>query len=176
MTALGAQRPLAWLRRMGLAVGLAIAGAWLAACAMPEKIAPGTPAAEVLQSLGAPTGRYPLPAGGERLQYSRQPSGQQVFNVDLDSQGKVTRVEQVLNEALFAQRIQPDQWTRDDVLREYGAPARTMGVHNFEGVIWVWRYADGPVWRLLYIDVDRGGVVRHYSVGDEPLPDPPDPR
>ena len=117
-----------------------------------------------------------MPAGGERLQYSRQPSGQQVFNVDLDSQGKVTRVEQVLNEALFAQRIQPDQWTRDDVLREYGAPARTMGVHNFDGVIWVWRYADGPVWRLLYIDVDRGGVVRHYSVGDEPLPDPPDPR
>ena len=47
MTALGAPRPLAWLRRMGLAVGLAIAGAWLAACAMPEKIAPGTPAAEL---------------------------------------------------------------------------------------------------------------------------------
>ena len=35
----------------------------------------------------------------------------------------------------------PAQW-RADVLREYGPPARTMGVHNFDGTIWIWRYAD----------------------------------
>ena len=176
MTAAGAPRRSAWARRVLRALGLVAASLWLAACAMPERIAPGTPAAQVLESLGRPSARYPLPDGGERLQYTRQPAGQQVYNVDLDGQGRVTRVEQALNEALFAQRIQPDKWTQGDVLREYGPPAQTMGVHNFKGAIWVWRYADGPVWRLLYIDIDPGGVVRHYSVGDESLPDPPDPR
>ena len=176
MMSAGVPRRPAWVRRVLLAASLAAAGVWLAACAMPERIAPGTPAAQVAESLGRPTGRYPLPDGGERWQYTRQPAGQQVYNVDLDSQGRVAKVEQALNEALFAQRIQPDRWTQSDVLREYGPPAQTMGVHNFDGVIWVWRYADGPVWRLLYIDIDPSGVVRHYSVGDESLPDPPDPR
>ena len=159
------------------ALVLVALGAWLSGCAMPEKLAAGTPAAEVLRTLGQPTGRYPLANGsGERWQYTRQPAGQQVFNVDLDGQGRVRQVEQALNETLFPQRIQPRRWTRDDVLREYGPAAKTMAVHNFDGVIWVWRYADGPVWRLLYIDIDRGGVVQGYSVGDEALPDPPDPR
>ena len=150
--------------------------ALLLGCAQPERMAPGTPAAEVLQSLGRPTARYPLPGGGERLQYSSQPAGQTVHNVDLDAAGRVVRVEQALSEALYGQRIRPNEWTRDDVLREYGPPARTMGVHNFDGTIWIWRYADGPTWRLLFIDIDRAGVVRGWSNGDEDLPDPPDVR
>lgn len=158
------------------ALVLAVAGAWLAGCAQPSRIAHGTPAAEVLQALGTPTGRYPLPGGGERLQYSSQPAGQTVHNVDLDAQGRVTGVEQALSEALYGQRIQPNVWTRADVLREYGPPARTMGVHNFDGTIWIWRYLDGTTWRLLFIDIDRGGLVRGWSNGDEDLPDPPDAR
>ena len=165
------------------------AGAWLAAtlatllvsgCAMfadPGRVAPGTPAADVAQQLGRPTASYPAAGGvGERLQYSHQPAGQRVYNIDLDVQGRVARVEQALSENLFAQRIRPDAWTRADVLREYGPPARTMGVHNFDGTIWIWRYADGPTWRLLFIDIDRAGVVRGWSNGDEDLPDPPDVR
>jgi hypothetical protein len=134
-------------------------------------MAPGTPAADVVSALGQPTGRYPLADGGQRLQYSNEPAGQTVYNVDLDAGGRVARVEQALREVLFGQRIRPDVWTRDDVLREYGRPARTMGVHNFKGVIWVWRYMDSQTYRLLFIDVDPGGVVRGWSVGDENLPD-----
>ena len=88
----------------------------------------------------------------------------------------MARVEQALNEALFGQRIQPNVWTRADVLREYGPPARTMRVHSFHGDVWVWRYLDGPTWRLLFIDIDPEGRVRGYSSGDENLPDPPEPR
>lgn len=152
----------------------------LGACALfvdPGRVAPGTPAADVVQQLGRPSGHYPaIDGAAERLQYSFQPAGQQVYNVDLDAAGRVARVEQALSEALFGQRIRTDAWTRDDVLREYGPPARTMGVHNFDGSIWVWRYIDGVTWRLLFIDIDRAGVVRGWSSGDEPLPDPPDPR
>ena len=75
--------------------------------------------------------------------------------------------------ALETVRVSPR--TRAEVLREYGRPARTMGVHSFDGDIWVWRYLDGPTWRLLFIDIDRAGVVRGWSNGDEDLPDPPDP-
>lgn len=160
---------------------LALASAaWLAGCALfadPERIAPGTPAAEVLAQLGRPSARYPAGAGvPERLQYSYEPGGQRVVNLDLDAQDRVARVQQVLNEALFAQRIEPGRWMRADVLREYGPPARIERVRNFDGDIWVWRYLTGPTWRLLFIDIDPGGVVRGWSTGDEPLSDPPVPR
>ena len=162
------------------ALPAALAAALLAGCTLfaePGRIAPGTPAAEVLQRLGRPTARYPGGEGSaERLQYSYQPAGQRVFNLDLDDTGRVARVEQALSEALFGQRIRPGVWTRADVLREYGAPAQVVRVHNFDGDVWLWRYADGPVWRLLYLDIDRAGVVRGWSTGDENLPDPPDPR
>ena len=136
----------------------------------PAHIAPGTLAEQVVATLGQPTARYPLPGGGQRLQYSQEPMGYCVYNVDLDAQGRTVRVEQTLDDALFAQRIAPDHWTREDVLREYGPPMRRMTVHNFDGQIWVWRYYQviaGP--RQLYIDVDRGGVVRGYSTVDESL-------
>lgn len=174
---LRAQRLLAWIERplgaLLLAAGMLLAGG----CASPGGVAPGSPATELAQRLGPPTARYPATAdAGERWQYSYQPAGQQVYNLDLDAQGRVARVEQALSEGLFGARIRPGRWTRDDVLREYGRPARVTRVHNFDGDIWVWRYLDGPTWRLLYIDIDRAGVVRGWSSGDENLPDPPEPR
>ncbi|MBY4597709.1 outer membrane protein assembly factor BamE [bacterium BD-1] len=161
-------------RTFGATMLLAVAAILVGCAANPEKIAAGTPRAQVLEALGSPTARYPL-ADGERLQYSMQPAGQLVYNVDFDATGRLVRAEQVLNEGLFPQRIVPNRWTRDEILREYGPPARTEGVHNFKGRIWVWRYADGPVWRLLFIDVDPQGIVRGYSVGDEPMPEPHEP-
>ena len=160
-----------------LIFGLALLLGGCAAFSDPSWVKLGTSADEVLKQLGRPSARYPATAdAGERLQYSYQPSGQRVFNIDLDADGKVARVEQVLSESLFGQRIQTNVWTRAEVLREYGRPARTMGVHNFDGDIWLWRYIDGTTWRLLFIDIDRSGVVRGWSNGDENLPDPPDPR
>lgn len=158
----------------------AVLALWLGGCAVladPGRVAAGQTQAQVAQDQGRPTARYPAAGGvGERWQYSYQPSGQRVFNIDFDAQGRVTRVEQALSEPLFAQRIRPNVWTRADVLREYGPPARTMGVHNFQGDIGVWRYLDGVTWRLLFIDIDPTGVVRGWSNGDEDLPDPPEPR
>lgn len=158
------------------AVASVAASLLLAACAFmgPARLQPGTPAAQVQAQLGSPTARYAEgTAGGERWQYSYEPSGRRVYNVDFDAAGSVVRVEQAMSEALFAQRIQPGVWTRDDVLHEYGPPAQTMGTYNFKGVIWVWRYENGPYPRLLYIDLAPDGVVQGYTLGDEYL-DPPD--
>lgn len=177
----GASRPPAQAPRLrtGLLAGMAL---MLGACALfanPGRITPGTPVVEVIRELGRPTAQYPAEAAraaGERLQYSYEPAGQRVYNLDLDAQGRVVRVEQALDEGLFAARIRPNQWTRADVLREYGPPARIIAVHNFDGVIWVWRYLSGQTWRLLYIDIDPTGVVRGWSVGDEQIDAPPEPR
>ncbi|MBH1965380.1 MAG: hypothetical protein I8H77_13640 [Comamonadaceae bacterium] len=185
---------MAWSWRSPSAAILLVVG--LAGCVTrPEQIPAGTPRADVVQALGKPTARYGLsnptaslpisclPGGavsssapqaanqGERLQYSTQPSGQSVYNVDLDGHGRLVRAEEAMNEGLFGQRIQPNRWTREDALCEYGKPARIQRVHNFKGDIWVWRFTEGPTWRLLFIDIDPQGVVRGYSTGDEPLPD-----
>ncbi|MDR0458156.1 MAG: hypothetical protein LBH10_03895 [Burkholderiaceae bacterium] len=136
----------------------------LSGCISKVNIAPGTPASQIIATLGQPTARYTLPGGGQRLQYSEGPMGQHVYNIDLDAQERAVDVVQALDETLFAKRILVNNWTREDVLREYGQPTHTMTVRNFDGEIWTWRYLDPLSQRYqLYIDIDRGGVVRSYS-------------
>jgi hypothetical protein len=148
-----------------LAASVALAG-----CAgEPTRIAPGTLRAEALQQLGAPTAVYPLPQGGERLQYSRAPAGFEVNDVDLDVSGKVVGVRQVLDERLFEADIQPGigVWRTDDMLRTYGRPFEITRVASFDGTIWSWRYKLMNTIRLLYIYVDPKGVAVRWHTGDD---------
>ena len=71
---------------------LALAVGTLAGCATVE---PGMTRDQVVAAWGTPTRQVPL-AGGERLQYSRQPEGQQVTMVDLDAAGRVAQVRPVM--------------------------------------------------------------------------------
>ena len=90
MTARIAARRLGWLGAALLLGGCAL-------LAVPGRVAVGTPQAQLRQELGAPSATYPAAGGaGERLQYSYQPAGQRVVNIDLDAQGRVARVEQSL--------------------------------------------------------------------------------
>ncbi|OEZ28752.1 hypothetical protein [Variovorax boronicumulans] len=148
---------------------LAAAGLlFLAGCASePTRIQPGTSAAETLQRLGAPTGRYPLNGGGERLQYSRMPAGFEVVDIDLDASGKVVSVTQVLTEARFDHDIQVDRWRQNEVLAFYGKPYEISRVSSFDGTVWTWRYKAINERRMLYIYIDPTGVVRRYHTGDD---------
>lgn len=140
---------------------------------LQERLPAGASQEDVLRELGAPTERY-APLGGQpaRWQYSSQPFGRRVINVDFDAAGRVLRAEDALQEGLMAQRIRAHEWTQRDVLREYGPPARTFGVANFAGVIWAWRYLNGAIRRELFIDIDTGGIVRSWSTSMEPEPEP----
>lgn len=75
-----------WIARVFAAVvWVAVSG-----CATdPARLPIGSTRAQALQQLGKPSATYPLPGGGERLQYSREPAGYQVDNVDLDAAGRV---------------------------------------------------------------------------------------
>ena len=133
----------------------------------PTRIAPGTSRAEALQRLGSPTASYPLPGGGERLQYSRVPAGFEVNNVDLDAGGRVASVRQELDERLFDRTVRPGVWREADVLRTYGRPFDITRVTSFDGVIWSWRYKSMNTPRLFYIYIDPAGVVERYHTGDD---------
>ena len=160
-------------RRQWLLLGLLSIG--LAACDVrndptrdPSRLPLGSTREFTLATLGQPTASYRLESG-ERLQYSRAPSGYEVNNVDLDASGHVIAVTQVLDERRFAATIQPGVWTEEDVERTYGKPARVSRVASFDGGIWEWRYKQNNNPRILSIYVDPRGVVQRYQVSDEVL-------
>ena len=153
------------MKKMLLAPALA---ALLAACAsnpfMGYSVQPGTAREAVIARLGQPTGIVRLPSG-ERLQYSLQPFGQSAWMVDLDASGRVLNARQVLTAAQF-NRIEPGNWTRDDVLREFGPPATLDGVASWNGPIMTYRWNDGSD-MFYYVYLDRGNVVRRAHPGME---------
>jgi hypothetical protein len=135
--------------------------AMLAACAMPNLIAPGASRDEVIARLGKPTRAFQLQGGAERLQYSLQPLGQVAWMVDLDAAGRVTRVRQVLTDTEF-QRVVPGEWTRADVEREFGPP----GTWNGRVMTYRWRNVHGGD-MFFWVYVDPQGTVRDKRIGSE---------
>ena len=149
---------------------IALVAVLLSACAgFPlggYDIPPGTPRDAVLARSGRPTRVVPLPAGGERLQYSLQPVGQEAWMVDIDSGGKVVRSFQALTFENF-NRIQPG-WTMADVEREFGPPARVDGVMSWRGPIWTYRWRDIANADMFYfVYFDEHGVVGRAHQGME---------
>lgn len=142
----------------------------LAACAAPfasPGMPAGTPHGEVLARMGQPTRVVPLANGAQRLQYSLQPAGQAAWMVDLDASGRVTSSRQVLVEREF-NRIVPGQWTRADVEREFGPPARIERVASWNGPLMTYRWRDLQSADMFYwIYLDPQGVVRQAHPGME---------
>jgi hypothetical protein len=142
--------------------------ALVAGCAGPWRmgqLSAGTPRDAVLASLGTPTRSVRLPDGGERLQYSLQPFGQQAWMVDLDAGGRLVRSRQVMTANDF-HRIVPGQWTRADVEREFGPPGTVDRVASWNGPILTYRWNDGAD-MFYWIYLDGADVVRRAHPGME---------
>ncbi|CAA9438614.1 MAG: putative lipoprotein transmembrane [uncultured Ramlibacter sp.] len=142
--------------------------ALLAACASNPfnayDLQPGGTRQAVLDRLGNPTRSVAIP-GGERLQYSLQPYGHFAWMVDLDSVGRVVRARQVLNANEF-NRITPGQWTRADVEREFGPPARIDATSSWDGPIMTYRWRDVDRSDMFYwVYLDRNNVVQRAHQG-----------
>ena len=155
-------------------VTLLLVAGLLAGCASPMNawnFGPGATREQVVAGAGQPSAVVPLPNGGQRLQYTMQPMGHYAFMVDLDASGRVVRSRQVMTAAEF-QRIEPDTWTRDDVLREFGRPAWVDGVASFQGSVMTyrWKEVNDPMFYFVYIDPQ--GVVRRAHPGIEFLNGP----
>jgi hypothetical protein len=143
--------------------GAALAALLVAGCA--TAVQPGMSREQVIASYGTPTRTVPL-ASGTRLQYSRQPAGQSAIMVDLDAAGKVVSARQVLNLQDFS-RIEVGKWTRADVEREFGPPAKVDGVISWSGDIMTYRWRDGVQDMFFFVYLDAGNVVQRVGQGME---------
>jgi outer membrane protein assembly factor BamE (lipoprotein component of BamABCDE complex) len=148
---------------LGLVIALS-----LSACAVPEWQKPGSSRAEIERALGRPTLVAPLEDGGERLVYSRQPAGQQVYHMDFDAQQRLVRVQQVLTAANFF-TLRDGVDTKDSVYRQFGPPALVEKVASFKGDIWTYRILDNGLPRQANVHIDPAGVVRKVVLTDESL-------
>ncbi len=145
--------------------------AWgLAACAVPEWQKPGTPLADIERAMGRPTLAEPLAGDGQRLLYSRQPAGQQVYHLDFDASQRLLRVTQVLTLENF-QALRNGVDTQDDVRRMFGPPALVERVARFDGPIWTYRILDNGEPRQAHVHIDPSGVVRRVMFTDERMRD-----
>ena len=115
--------------------------------------------------MGAPTGRYPLPSGAQRLEFAQGPAGRQTWMVDLDAQGRVLKTDQVMSQRFFDQVR--DGMDRDELLRLLGRPAARHGEWQNRQT-WSWRYLNYDcLWLRVTLNAD--GTVRG---GASTLPDP----
>ena len=147
-----------------LAAGLP---ALLGACALlqPPQAQLGQTEAQVLASLGKPTGRYALPGGSQRLEYATGPYGRTTLMVDLGADGRVSNSQQVLGQASFNQ-VQ-DGMPREALLRLLGRPGDKAGEYMGRET-WSWRYPTNDcLWARVTLEPD--GRVRG---GASLLPDP----
>ncbi len=153
------------LRRGIAALGLAAATA-LAGCAFPSRLPADSTPASTVASLGQPTAQYPLPGGGQRLQYSQAPAGQHVWNADFDASGRLLGVDDGLRYGNF-ERLVMGRSTTDDVLLMLGRPGLVERVYSFNGNIWTYRFNDLNNPRLVHIHIDPAGVVQRILYTDE---------
>jgi len=144
----------------------------LAGCATGYNLQPGASRDEVLSSMGRPSAVVKMPNGTERLQYSLQPAGQYAYMVDFDASGRMVSMRQVLNANDLARlnTVGIGQWTRADVEREYGRPARIEHVARWDGDIMTHRWNEGPEMdRFYWVYLDPQNVVRRAHPGVETL-------
>jgi hypothetical protein len=159
----------AQLRAATRVIALGLVALLVGCSLMPERVPLGATRAEIESRLGQPTGVYAL-ADGTRLQYSRQPAGQQVYNLDLSPDGRLRQVEQVMD-AGWLQRIEVDRWTRETTLINLGRPALIERVASWDGDIWTYRFQETTGSRQVHLHLDGAGVVRRVMFTDEPMPD-----
>lgn len=154
------------------ALSLFAASTLLAGCAF-KAVPVGTAQEDVLKQMGRPTDTVALAPGVAavtRLQYSRQPSGQSVVMVDLDASGRVVSVREVLTLDELT-KIEVGKWSRADVEREFGRPARISHFMSWKGDVMTYRWRNDTGQNMFYwVYLDEKQIAQ--QVGQSPEPDP----
>jgi hypothetical protein len=99
---------------------------------------------DVVASMGAPAMRWKDADGREQLAYPRGPAGTQTFMVFLAPDGRLERIEKVLDMDHFA-RIRADESDEDDVLRLLGPISSPHNETYFEWrdeLVWSWLFCN----------------------------------
>jgi hypothetical protein len=152
------------LRLLCVAALAALAGA----CALPgaRTFPEGSSAASVVEGMGAPTGEYPLPAGGRRLEYAGGAFGRRTVMFDFDASDHLVKAEQVLTEARFNE-IKAGM-TAADVLARIGKPSTTWPIGWQQQTVWSYRY-ESPFCQWFMVGMNPRGEVADTAYGPDPI-------
>ena len=140
----------------------------------PAALPIGAGIAQARAAVFAPTGEYPLPGGGTRLEYAQGSFGRQTHMLDFDASGALVSKQQVLTEANF-ETIRPGQAAADVRLR-LGRPAHVFNVGWQKLQVWNYRFAAGDcVWFQVSI-ANATQRVTETGIGTDPACDGPNTR
>jgi hypothetical protein len=158
---------LKWLRTA--TPGALMALLMLSGCATPDSIRPGMSVSEAIDRIGKPVEEYALPGTPpvRRLAYTGG-LNQQTWMVDVDANGRVLGVKQVISMEHFAQiKIGQDDMTA--IRREFGPPWLVQ-TYAFSGLTaWHYPYLENNWWNLMMsVLFDSSGIVRKTENGLDP--------
>lgn len=153
------------LRRLASIMLLALS-ILLCACVAPTPSSSiiGLDKASLVKQVGKPQ-REGIYADGERWDYSRGHYGVFTYFVYFDSNGMVSRYEQVLSEKNFA-RIKPGM-TKADVIQMIGDAPKYHSIARGRGYVWSYRNLS-PECIWFQIEFDPEDVVRSTGYNRRP--------
>lgn len=124
--------------------------------------------AEVVAQMGIPAASWKATDGSLQLAYPRGPEGPHTFMAFFAPDGRLLRIENVLNERYFA-KIAPGL-SQEDVLRLIGPPqpqwTAFFGARN--ELVWEWRYCDNGGQLALFDVLFDGTTQRVRSTMSRP--------
>lgn len=145
--------------------------ALLQACALPQA-QPGDSADAVRRSRGEPTATYPLPAGGQRLEYASGPFGRSTWMIDVDTAGRVLQSRQVLSEAELMAVQQAAPMDAAALKQWIGTPGERRHGGRQGGEVWSWRYPTNDcLW--FQVSVNAAGSAQNGAFAIDPRCDGP---
>ncbi len=145
---------------------------WLILCLLPSACSSYAPPQavvgmsrdQIVARMGEPDAELPLNQG-VRLEFARGPFGRHTWFVYVDSGGRVSRAEQVLNEQNFS-LISPGM-THDDVRQILGRPSEMEMLARERGLVWNFRYENNScLWFQVELSLER--KVRSTGYGEPP--------
>ncbi|HET6599498.1 MAG TPA: hypothetical protein VFG60_06005 [Burkholderiaceae bacterium] len=155
---------------------IALLGALLSGgCASwsPGSVPLGTPIETLRARFFPPTGEYPLPDGGTRLEFAQGSFGKLTYMLDFDSHGTLIASDQVLDEAHFA-KIAPGM-SASEVRMRLGRPADVLWIGWQKLDVWNYRYFEGDcIW--FQVSLNQAGRVTETGYGPDPVCDGPNIR
>src|SRR5512144_2418965 len=134
--------------RIVRAMTAALALGLLGACANYASITPGTPAAAVESHSGKPSRVWPDAGGGSTWEYPMGPQGRYTYMVRMGPEGRVARVDQVLDWTTF-RRIVPGM-PMAEVEHLLGRPYSRVAFPLTGQTAWAWRFMETVTPRCFY--------------------------
>lgn len=154
---------------LALSALLGLAGC--ATCGLDPQVAQTTDS--VRAQLGEPTETWPHSDGSQRWTYWWGAYGRQTCMADFDAQGRMQKVENVLDEAHFLQ-VRPGM-TQAQLRELLGPPSWIWHVQYHDQTVWSYRYVN-PFCDVFHVGLTPAGIVEDSAHGLDPICDHEDRR